>query len=152
MGLPRYSVGLTWSLPVFNRAAQADDVRARLETQDAEAALQRTKSQITMQVQSATASLIQGRGQVEAAHRAVVASQRAFEGEQDRLRAGISTPYRVTLAQRDLSAARLAEIQARVSYAKALIAHQIAVGGFLERHGIDAAEAQRGNLWSNSEK
>ena len=64
-----------------------------------------------MEIQLATASLIQGRGQVEAAHRAVVASQRAFEGEQDRLRAGISTPYRVTLAQRDLSAAQLAEIQ-----------------------------------------
>ena len=39
-----------------------------------------------------------------------------------------------------------------MSYAKALIAHEIAVGGFLERHGIDAAEAQRGHLWSNSEK
>jgi outer membrane protein len=149
---PEYSVGFTWSLPLFNRSAQADDVRARLETQEAETTLQQTKSQITMQVQTATVSLTQGRAQVEAAQRAVVASRRAFEGEQDRFGAGISTAYRVMLAQRDLTSAESAEIQARVNYAKARVAHQIATGSFLERNGIVADGAQRGTLWRDSGK
>lgn len=125
---PEYSVGFTWSLPLFNRSAQADDVRARLETQQAEADLRRTTTQVTRQVQTATLSLSQGRARVQAAQRAVAASRRAFEGEQDKLRAGISTPYRVTLAQRDLTSAQFAEIQARVNLAKALVAYRLAVG------------------------
>lgn len=143
---PEYSLGFTWSLPLFNRAAQADDLRARLETQQAEIGLQRTKQQITMQVRQSTLGLAQGRAQVEAARRAATASQAAYEGEQEKLRSGISTPYRVTLAQRDLMSAQSAEIQARVNYAKAVIAEQVAVGDLLQRHGIDVDQAQLGRL------
>jgi outer membrane protein len=145
---PEYSVGFTWSLPVFNRAAQADDVRARLETQGSEATLQRTRQQVTMQVQNAMTSLAQNRASVSAAERTLVASRTAYEGEQDRQRAGISTPYRVMLSLRDLTAAQSADVQARVNYAKSLVAYQVAIGGFLERNGIDADDALRGNLWT----
>lgn len=149
---PEYSVGFTWSLPLFNRAAQADDVRARLEAQQAEAALQRNKNQITVQVETATVSLTQGRAQVEAAQRAAVASLRAFQGEQDKQRAGLSTAYRVLLAQRDLTSAQSAEIQARVNYAKARVSHEVAVGAFLEDNGIVASDALNGNVWKDREK
>jgi outer membrane protein TolC len=96
--------------------------------------------------------LTRDRAQVEAAQRALAASQRAFDGEQTMLRAGFSTPYRVLLAQRDLTAAQSADIQVRVNYAKALVAHQIAVGSFLERNGIDADAAERGSLLTESTK
>lgn len=146
---PEYSVGFTWSLPVFNRAAQADDVRARLEAQESEAALQRTRQQVTMQVQNATTSVAQTRARVSAADRALAASRTAYEGEQERLTAGISTPYRVMLSLRDLTTAQSADTQARVNYAKALVAYQVAVGTFLERYGIDASAAERGSLWTD---
>lgn len=144
---PEYAVGFTWSLPMFNRAAQADDMRARLEVQEAEGALQRTKAQIRVQVASADVSVAQGRAQVQAAMRASLASARAFAGEQERMDEGISTPYRVMLAHRDLTAAQSAEIRARVSYAKALVAHDIAVGEFLDHYGIVSERAQQGDLW-----
>lgn len=147
---PEYSAGFTLSVPVLNRAAQADDVRARLEAQEAEATLQRTKRQIEIQVENATVSLSQGRAQVAAAERAVAASRTAYEGVQEKLRAGMATPYQVTLAQRDLTSAQAAAIQTRVNYAKALIAHEIAVGSFLDRHGIVADDAQRGSLLTDS--
>jgi outer membrane protein TolC len=147
---PEYSAGFTWSLPLFNRAAQADDVRARLSIRETEAALQRTRSQITTQVQTATVSVTRDRAQVQAAQHAVSVSRQVFEAEQKKLRYVISTPYRVTLAQRDLIAAQLADLQARVNYAKALVVHQIAVGDFLERHGIVADDARRGRLLSES--
>ena len=52
------------------------------------------------------------------------------------------------LAQRDLAEAESADVQARVNYAKSLVAYQVAVGSLLEHNGIDADEALRGNLWT----
>jgi outer membrane protein TolC len=147
---PEYSVGMTWSFPVFNRSAQADDVRARIEAEQAETALQRTRRDIVLQVETATVGVNQDRAQVVAAARAVVFNRTAFEGEQERLRFGLSTPLRVTLAQRDLTAAEFAEVQARVNYAKALVANQIAVGSFLEQIGVDSDAAQHGTLLKDS--
>ena len=144
---PEYSFGFTWSLPVLNRAAQADDVRARLEAQESQAALLRTRQQVTVQVQNATAGVIQNRARVNASQRALVASRVASEGEEERLRFGISTPYRVMMAQRDLAAAESADVQARVNYAKSLVAYQVAVGSLLEHNGINADQALRGTLW-----
>jgi outer membrane protein TolC len=64
------------------------------------------------------------------------------------LRFGISTPYRVMMAQRDLVAAESADVQARVNYAKSLVAYQVAIGSLLEHNRIDADAALRGTLWS----
>ncbi len=144
---PEYSFGFTWSLPVLNRAAQADDVRARLEAQESQVALLRTRQQVTMQVQNATAGVVQNRARVSASQRALVASRVASQGEEERLRFGLSTPYRVMLAQRDLATAESADVQARVNYAKSLVAYQVAVGSLLEHNGIDADATLRAPLW-----
>jgi outer membrane protein len=144
---PEYTIGFTWSLPVMNRAAQADNVRARLETQQGEATLQRTRRQVSLQVENSIASIGQNRARVGASSRALAASRVAYEGEVERLRAGISTPYRVLQAQRDLTAAESADVQARVNYAKAVAAYEVAVSSLLETHGIDVNAAERGTLW-----
>jgi len=144
---PEYAFGFTWTLPLLNRAAQADDVRARLETQQSVASLQRTRREVTLQVQNSTAGITQNRAGVRAADRSLTAARTAYEGEQERLRAGMSTPYRVLQAQRDLTTAESAAVQARVNYAKAETAYEVAVSSLLERHGIDADEAERGTLW-----
>ncbi len=147
---PESSVGLAWSLPLFNRAAVADDVRARLEMHESEIGVQRTRQQVTMQVQNAMTGVEQSRARVRAAERARATSRAAYEGEQERLDAGISTTYRVELARRDLTVAESADVQARVNYAKALIAYQVAVGSLLRENGIDASAAERGTLWSTT--
>jgi outer membrane protein TolC len=145
---PEYSVGVTWSLPVFNHAAGADYLRTQLETEQTEASLQRTREQVTMQVRTATVGISQTRAAAEAADRALSASRTAYEGELTRLQFGVSTPYRVTLALRDLTAARSADAQARANLGKALVAYQAAVGTLLDENGIDGDAAERGDLWS----
>ena len=145
---PEYSIGFTFSVPVLNRAAQADDVRARLERQSAETALQRTKATIELQVKTATLSLERGRSQIDASQRAVVASQSAFEGAKSKLELGVGTPYQVALAERDLRSAQSADIQARVTYAKALVAHENAVSNFLEKNGVMFDDALRGSQFT----
>jgi hypothetical protein len=51
-------------------------------------------------------------------------------------------------AQLDLATAQAAEIQSRVDHAKAVIAQQVAVGSFLDDHGIAFDDALKGNLWN----
>jgi outer membrane protein TolC len=85
---------------------------------------------------------------VDAAQRAVVTSRRVLEGARAKVEAGIATPYDVALAQRDLTAAQAAETQARVDLAKALVAHQLAVGGLLEKNGIVFEQALQGDLFT----
>ena len=143
---PEYSVGFTLSVPVFNRAAQADARRAQLERRSAETALERTKAQIELQVKTATVSLERSRPQIVAAQRAVESSRIAYEGAQDKLTLGVATAYQVMLAERDLRSAESAAIQARANYAKALVTYEVAISSFLEKNGIAFEDALRGSL------
>jgi outer membrane protein TolC len=146
---PEYSAGFSLTFTMRNRAAQADDVRDRLELQQTRVSLQRTRNQAEQTARTAVIGMVQLRAQEEADQRAVENSQQAFHGEQLRLANGISTPYRVILAGRDLAAAQLVLIQAQVSYAKALIALEMAEGTILEKNGINFDRAFQGSLWTS---
>jgi outer membrane protein TolC len=147
---PEESVGFTVSIPVFNRAAQADAMRAQFERQSAETALERARAQVELQVKSAAVSLERGRPQIDAARRAVESSRSAYEGTREKMDVGLATPYQVMLAENDLRSAEAAEIQARVNYAKALVAYEVATASLLERNGIDFEAALRGGLFAGA--
>jgi outer membrane protein TolC len=118
---PEYAVGFSFSVPLSNQSARADSARARMEQRDAETNLQRTRNQITLEVRRAVIALVQAKAQVEAARTAAALSAQTYAAEEERLLTGVSTAYDVIRRQRDLLAAQLAEIQARVTYAKALV-------------------------------
>jgi len=149
---PEYAFGLTLSFPVKNRAAQADDVRARLELQQAQVAFEQTKANVGLQVRTALTDSVQRRSQVEAAQRAVVASQKTVDAEQVKWESGFSTLDNVYQTQLDLVRAQAAEIQSRADYAKAVIAREVAVGTFLDDHNIVFDTALQGRLWRGSTK
>ena len=118
---PDWAVGFSFSINLRNRAATADDYRTKLERQQAETSLQRTRNSIALEVRKALIGLAQAKAQVQAAHQAVVLSTQTLSAEEERLLSGVSTPYKVILVQRDLRAAQLAEVQARTTYAKAQV-------------------------------
>ena len=149
---PEYSAGFTLSFPVKNRAAQADDIRARIERQRAEVAFEQTKANIGIQVRTALTNSAQTRAQVEAAQRAVLASQQTADAEQIKWASGFSTLENVYQTQLDLVRAQKSEIQSRVDYAKAVIAQETAVGNLLESHNIVYDTALQGRLWRDSSK
>jgi outer membrane protein TolC len=118
---PEYAFGFSFSIPLLNRSAQADSMRARLEQRQAETALQGTRSDIALEVRTAVIGLMQAKAQVEAAHKAADLTDQQLKAEQEKLLSGLSTPYNVIQIQRDLLVAQLNEVQARASYAKALV-------------------------------
>jgi outer membrane protein len=144
---PEYSVGLTLAFPIKNRAAQADDVRARLELQQAQVAFEQTKASVDIQVRTALTNLMQSQTQVEASQRAVATSQQTADAEQIKWSFGSSTLENVYQTQTDLVRAQVTEIQTRVDYAKAVIAQEVAAGNFLESHNIVFDSASKGSLW-----
>jgi len=118
---PDYAVGISFSINIRNRAAEADVYRARLEKRQSETTLQRTRTRIELEVRKALIGLVQSKAQVEAAHKAVELSTELLAAEENKLLAGASIPYQVITRQRDLRSAQLAEVRARVDYAKALV-------------------------------
>jgi len=143
---PEYAGGMSLTIPLRNRSAQADDLRAQLERNQLHVSLQRSRNQVALEVRQAAIGLIQGKAQVEAAHQAVVLAQQTLEGEQQRLDAGVSTSYQLILRERDLFAAQLAELQAKASYAKALVEMHRSMGTTLEQSGIQFPDALSGTV------
>jgi outer membrane protein TolC len=125
---PEYAIGVSFNINLRNRAALADDFRAKLERQQTETMLQRTRNSIALEVRKAVMGLVQAKAQVEAARNAAKLSGEALAAEEIRLLEGASIPYNVIRRQRDYRSARFAEVQARANYAKALVERDRAMG------------------------
>ncbi len=143
---PEYAGGLSFTIALRNRQAQADNLRAQYEGQQLQVGVQRLQNQIALEVRKAMIGIVQGKAQVAAAHEAVRLAQEIYDGERNKLDAGVSTSYQVILRERDLVAARQAEVLAVVGYAKAMVERDRAMGTVLERNGIEYSDALSGTV------
>jgi outer membrane protein len=125
---PEYALGFSFSINIHNRAAEADAYRAKLERQQSETGLQRTRYAIELEVRKAIIGLVQSKAQVEAARTAAELSGQVLAAEEAKLLEGASTPYDVIRRQRDLLSAQYSEVQARANYAKSLVEVDRATG------------------------
>ena len=143
---PEYAGGLSAVLPIRNRSAQADNMRARLERRQLQVNLQNTRQQVSLEVRQAIIGLIQGKAQVEAAHEAVKLANQTADAERKKLQVGLSTAYNVILRDRDVMTALQADIAAVATYAKALVEMDRSMGATLEQNGIELSDALSGDV------
>ncbi|HYL36462.1 MAG TPA: TolC family protein [Bryobacteraceae bacterium] len=143
---PEYASGLSMVLPIRNRSAQADNLRARLEERQLQVNLQNSKQQVGLEVRQAIIGLIQGRAQVQASHEAVKLASQTADAERKKLQVGLSTAYNVVLRDRDVMTALQADIASVGTYAKALVELDRATGAILERNGIELNDALSGEV------
>ncbi|HKW74008.1 MAG TPA: TolC family protein [Terriglobales bacterium] len=143
---PEYAFGFALTIPIKNRSALADNARASFLEQQSEISLQRTENQIGVEVRSASTKLMQAKAEAAAAAAAVEFGTQALNAEQKKRVAGLSTPYNVILAQRNLLDAELSEVQARATYAKALVEMERSMGVLLEKSHIDPEGAVQGHI------
>lgn len=143
---PEESVGFALTLPIKNRSAQADNLRAQFELQQTQFSLQALRNQAELTIRQAMIGLVQGKAQEEAAHQAAILAQQSLDAEQKKLAVGASTFYNVILRQRDLTTAQYAETEAADAYAKALVAIDEARGATLDRNGITFNDALNGTI------
>jgi outer membrane protein TolC len=137
---------LTFSLPLRNRSAQADNVRSLLTQKQEEAVLQQLKNAALLDVRNTYIALTQGRGQVEAASKARELQQQTFEAEQKKYRLGASTVYNVILTQRDMIAAQGTELRALANLEEAKANYERALGRTLDVNHVTIADAKSGDV------
>ena len=143
---PNYAVGFNVQIPIRNRSAQADQVRSELEYRQAQMRLQQLQNQIVIEVRNAQFSLQQNRARVVAAQEARRLAAESLDAEQKKYALGASTNTLVLQAQRDLSTAESALVQAMSAYEKSRVELDRSVGRTLENSGISMDDAESGNV------
>jgi outer membrane protein TolC len=143
---PTYSIGLNLTIPLRNRAAQANVATAALNLRQNQLLLQRQINQIRVDVQNAITAVNQARAQYEAAVKGRVLQEQTLDADQKKLALGATTVYQVIQDQRDLTTAAAAEVTAQATYAGARVQLDVATGLTLANNNVEFDEAKTGHV------
>jgi outer membrane protein len=141
---PSYSVGLTLSIPIRNRAEQANAAQAVVELHEMQTNLQRQKNQIEQDVRSAEIAVTQAKAQIDAALKAQDYAHQALDAEIKKLHLGVSTTLNVIQLQQQFVLAEGNLAKARQAYAQAIVQFHQATGTTLDAHSIVLTNPETG--------
>jgi outer membrane protein TolC len=132
-----WSLGLNFSYPLGNSAADAAHAQAQLDFRRQRAIVENQELLIAQQVRI-TARLVQSnRKRIEATRVARELSQERLEAEEKKFEVGMSTSFLIVQAQRDLATAAGNELQAVIDYNKSIVAFRRVTGTILDEQQID---------------
>jgi outer membrane protein len=143
---PDKGLGLTLNIPIRNRNAQANQVRAELEYRQAQMRLQQIENQVRIEVRNAQFQVTQNRAAVSAAQAAVDFARQSLEAEQKKLNLGASTSTLVLQNQSALATAESNLVAAKANYEKSRLELDRATGLVLDHMGIIMADAETGQV------
>ena len=143
---PNYAVGLSLSIPIRNRAAQAQLASDELTYRQQQLVLQRLENQVRVDVQNALIGVSQARAAYIAAQNAQVLQAQTLDAETKKLSLGASTIYNQILAERDLVTAQSNLVTAEAAYARAKVELDRATGQILYNNNVSLDEAYKGRV------
>ncbi len=143
---PDKGVGVTLSIPIRNRPAQADQARSQMEYRQAEMRLQQLYTQTRIQVINQQYALTNDRASVVAAQAARDYQAQALDAEQKKYRLGASTTANVLQQERNLATAENNLISATAAYAKDRATLLQLLSNTLDRYGISLEQAASGAI------
>jgi outer membrane protein TolC len=120
----RWTVQLNVSYPLGTSSADATYAQAKLQKQQETTNLADLEMQITTQVREAGRQVETNLRRVEATRKARELAEKRLEAEQKRFQVGLNSTFELFQAQRDLAAARNAELNATIAYNLALVDFQ----------------------------
>ena len=119
---PAWTYSLQGSYPIVGRSdTKANYTRAQLQTRQLEIQLHDAELGVTIQVRDAARQVETSYKRIQTAHASLDANERRLQAEQKRFEVGTSDTFHIFQVQRDVAAARLAELQAMLAYSQALI-------------------------------
>jgi len=119
---PAWTYSLQGSYPIIGRSdTKANYARAQLQERQLEIQLHDAEIGVTLQVRDAARQVETSFKRVQTARASLAAQEKRLEAEQKRLEVGTSDTFKMFQVQRDVSAARVQELQAMLSYEQALI-------------------------------
>ena len=143
---PDYQIGINLQIPIRNRTAQATQVRAELEYQQAQARMQQLQNSIGLDVRNQLYTLQQSRARVAAAQQQRELAAQSLDAENKKYALGASTNTLVLQAQSDLASAEGNVVTALSAYEKSRVALDVSTSTLLEKIGINVADAETGNV------
>lgn len=127
-----WTLGVTGSIPILNRAARGSHIRAKQLKQQQERRLSKTQQDIMLEVRTAIRGVVTTEILVETNKQARTLQEANVAAEERRLKLGVTTSQDVLDRQEDLTLAQTQELQSVVDYEKALIQLQMAEGTLLD--------------------
>ncbi len=143
---PDKGIGLTLSIPLRNREAQANQVRAELEYRQAQVRLHQLENQVRIEVRNAQFDVKQNRAAVQAAQYAVDFARQTLDADQQKLKVGLTTTTAILQDASVLTTSESNLVSAKAAYEKSRIELDRATGLLLDHSGIDVADATRGQV------
>ncbi len=142
-GSPDKGVGLSLTIPLRNRVAQATQIRSELEYRQSQMRLQQLENQVRIEVRNAQFSVTQNRASVASAQAAVDLGKQSLDAEQKKYALGASTTTLVLQNQSALAQAESTLVSAMAAYEKAQVELDRATGLLLDHSGIVVADAEQ---------
>jgi HAE1 family hydrophobic/amphiphilic exporter-1 len=133
---PSWTVGFNVAVPILNVGARAEAKRAELEIDRTRALEDQTRQTIALDVRATARAIDTAAKEIAATKTAREAAEQNLDAERKRYENGMTTIFQVLQIQQQLSDARARELQALVSYNKAVAAYHRAVGDLLEVRNI----------------
>ena len=134
--LASYEIGLSLGLSPLNRSERAGFRRAELDQQKAEASIENLKQLIEAGVRQDVIEVQRQWERVRSTQQVVKSRAEQLEVEKSKFLVGKSTNLDVSLVQRDLIEAQLAEVTARIKYIESLTGLYLGEGTLLIRRGV----------------
>jgi outer membrane protein len=135
-----WSVGLNFSVPIFNISQRAEARRTELDYERSKVADAQTRQNVAVDVRSTARAIDTAAKEITASKTAREAAEQNLDAERKRYENGMTTNFQVLQVQQQLSDARANEIQALVAYNKDIVLFHRAVGDLLDVLNIQVEE------------
>jgi outer membrane protein TolC len=133
---PTIEGGITFTLSVRNRAAQAQNATAQINRRLQDTQYRQLQNTIYVAVRNAQIALVQDRAAILAATEARKFAQQSYDDEVKKFQLGTSTAFNVVLKQQQLTAAEGVELRDRANLVEAEVNFNQAMGRTLEVNNI----------------
>ena len=137
---------MSLNIPIRNRLAQSNQVRAELEYRQALVREHQLENQVRIEVRNAEFDVRQNRAAVQAAQSAVDLARQTFDADQQKLKVGLTTQTAILQDAATLTTSESNLVSAKAAYEKSRIELDRSTGLLLDHAGIDVADATRGEV------
>jgi len=135
-----YSVGLSLSIPLNNLINKEHYAQIRIQYDQARLRIENLEQQVFLEIRNAIRAVEMNYKSVQAYRVARELAERKLQGEEKKLKVGLTTNYLVLWQQRDLANAQSAELKSLIDYNLALSALERSLGTSLKSKNINLAE------------
>jgi outer membrane protein TolC len=147
---PYWSIGLNFTYPFGNRAAENDYRKSRLKTEQTALQIKGLEEGATKDVKAAIRGVTTGYKQIEVTDRGRIYAEERLKAFIRKNEVGLATTKDVLDVENDLATAKNNQIAALVAYNNAITQLWQVTGEILERVGVRIVENDSDKLYANT--